>query len=98
MINNIFKRERREMALHHSCLSLNEFASLQVYKHTILPLIDYCRFLAMSGNKNGYIPLKILQNDVLRACVGYPQGYNMSRIELHKRVNLSSVYGINNFY
>ena len=27
MINNIFKRERREMALHHSCLSLRKKAS-----------------------------------------------------------------------
>ena len=46
----------------------------------------------MSGNRNGYAPLQILQNDALRACVGYPQGYNMSRIDLHKRAKLSSIF------
>ena len=71
---------------------LNQFASTQVYKQTILPLLDYCGFLAMSGNKNCFTSLQILQNDALRACVGYPDGYNMSRIDLHARVNLSSVF------
>ena len=71
---------------------LNEFAAVQVYKQTILPLLDYCGFLSMSGNKNCYIPLQILQNDALRACVGYPDGYNMSRVNLHERVKLSSVF------
>ena len=29
MINNIFKRERREMALHHSCLSLRPYYTMR---------------------------------------------------------------------
>ena len=37
---------------------LNESASLQVYKQTILPSLDYCGFLAMSGNVNNYTSLK----------------------------------------
>ena len=57
---------------------LNECAALQVYKQTILPLLDYCGFLAMSGNQSNYTSLKVLQNDALRACVGYPIGYEMS--------------------
>ena len=61
-------------------------------KQTILPLLDYCGFLSMSGNKTCYTPLQILQNDALRACVGYPDGYNMSRVDLHDRVKLSSVF------
>ena len=71
---------------------LNEFASLQVYKQTILPLLDYCGFLSMSGNKTNYVPLQTLQNDALRSCVRYPTGYQMSRIGLHKTAKLSSVF------
>ena len=71
---------------------LDEFASLQIYKQTILPLLDYCGFLNMSGNKNSFSSLQVLQNDALRACVGYPIGYNMSRIELHKTAGLSSIF------
>ena len=71
---------------------LNEFASILVYKQTILPLLDYCGFLAMSGNKNCYTSLQVLQNDCLRVCVGYPNGYNQTRAELHETSNLSSLY------
>ena len=71
---------------------LNEFAAFQVYKQTILPLLDYCGFLAMSGNKSAYTSLQTLQNDALRACVGYPNGYAMSRVDLHKTAKLSSVF------
>ena len=71
---------------------INEFASFQVYRQTILPLLDYCGFLSMSGNKNSFVPLQTLQNDALRACVGYPDGYRMTRVELHKNAKLGSVY------
>ena len=71
---------------------LNLFASLQVYKQTILPLLDYCGFLSMSGSVNCYKSLQVLQNDALPTCVGYPAGYDMSRIELHKTAKLSSVF------
>ena len=71
---------------------LNEFAALQVYKQTILPLLDYCGFLSMSGNKNNFVPLQTLQNDALRACVGYPIGYQTSRVDLHKTAKLGSVF------
>ena len=42
--------------------------------------------------KCNYSPLQILHNDALRACVGYPNGYQMSRVDLHKIAKLSSVY------
>ena len=71
---------------------LTEFASVQVYKQTILPLLDYCGFLSMSANKNELNSLQILQNDALRVCVGYPLGYNMSHEALHSRVKLSSIF------
>ena len=69
---------------------INEFAAFQIYKQTILPLLDYCGFLIMSGNKNDYEALQILQNDALRACIGYPNGYELSRIALHVKAKLSS--------
>ena len=71
---------------------INEFAAFQIYKQTILPLLDYCGFLIMSGNKNDYEALQILQNDALRACIGYPNGYELSRIALHEKAKLSSLY------
>ena len=64
---------------------LNEFAALQVYKQTILPIIDYSGFLSMSGNQGNYCALQVLQNDALRAYVGYPLDYEMSCEELHKK-------------
>ena len=79
---------------------LNQFASLQVYKQTILPLIDYCGFLVMSGNKNKYSALQVIQNDALQACMGYYTGYEMSQNDLHTTALSSVVYTrdwINNF-
>ena len=46
----------------------------------------------MSGNVNKYTALQTLQNDALRTCVGYPDGYDMSRVDLHKRAKLSTIY------
>ena len=46
----------------------------------------------MSGNKNVYSVLQVLQNDALRACVGYPVGYELTRVELRKKAKLSSLY------
>ena len=46
----------------------------------------------MSGNKNDYTSLQTLQNEALRACVGYPTGYQMTRVELHKTAKLASLY------
>ena len=84
--------QRKIFHLRKICKFLNEFASLQVYKQTILQLLDYCGFLSMSGNKTNYVPLQTLQNDALRSCVGYPTGYQMSRIDLHKTAKLKSVF------
>ena len=84
--------QRKLFHLRKIRIFLNEFASFQVYKQTILPLIDYCGFLSMSGNKADYASLQIIQNDALRACVGYSNCYNMSRSDLHKKAKLSSVF------
>ena len=71
---------------------INEFAALQIYKQTILPILDYCGFLTMSGNKNDYFDLQVLQNDAIRAGIGYPDGYTLSRIALHEKAKLSSLF------
>ena len=71
---------------------INEFAALQIYKQTILPILDYCGFLTMSGNKNDYSDLQVLQNDAIRACIGYPDGYTLSRSALHEKAKLSSLF------
>ena len=71
---------------------INEFTAFQIYKQTILPILDYCGFLSMSGTQAKYNALQILQNDALWACVGFPHGYNMSRDELHKKATLSSIF------
>ena len=55
-------------------------------------MLDYCGFLTMSGNKNDYSDLQVLQNDVIRACIGYPDGYTLSRIALHEKAKLSSLF------
>ena len=39
---------------------LNEFAAFQVYKQTILPILDYCGFISMSGNQSYYCALQVL--------------------------------------
>ena len=67
------------------------FAALQVYKQTIMPILDYCNFMIMSGNKSDYTGLQVLQNDALRICFGYPNGYTMSRDELHSEAKLTGV-------
>ena len=45
----------------------------------------------MSGNKNSFLPLQVLQNDAIQACIGYPLGYGMSRVDLHKTAKISSI-------
>ena len=57
-----------------------------------MPLLDYCGFLSMSGNVNKYTALQVLQNESLRTCIGYPAGYEMSRVDLHKRAKVSTLY------
>ena len=70
---------------------ITEFAAFQIYKQTILPIMDYCNFIIMSGNKCDYQGLQTLQNNALRTCVGYPIGYQMSRTELHSKAKLTGV-------
>ena len=60
---------------------ITRFAAFQIYKQTIMPILDYCNFVIMSGNKCDYEGLQVLQNDALRVRVGYPNGYTMSRVE-----------------
>ena len=63
-------------------------AAVIVYKQTILPIIDYSRFLLLSCNQGDIEELQVIQNDILRIC-------NMTRIsdkvpipELHRKCKI----------
>ena len=91
-LNNLGNRVHRKIfQLSKIRKYITEFAAFQIYKQTIMPIIDYCNFLIMSGNKSDYQDLQILQNNALRICVGYPNGYQLSRVELHTKAKLSGV-------
>ena len=65
--------------------------AVQIYKQTILPLLDYGGFLLLSMSKERKNDLQIVQNDILRI-------YNNSRLKdrasilkLHKKARLISL-------
>ena len=43
-------------------------AALQIYKQTILPILDYAGFILLSCNKNKKHDFQVIQNDILRFC------------------------------
>ena len=48
---------------------LDKIAALLVYKHAILPFIDYDSFLLLSANRGCKRDLHVLQNNALRICL-----------------------------
>ena len=49
--------------------SLTEGAAISVYKQAVLPLADYCCFLAESARRNPTQQLQVIQNQALRICL-----------------------------
>ena len=70
---------------------LNYKAALQIYKQTILPIIDYPGFTLLACNKDRMADLQIIQNDVLRFCENVCLEDRISIEKLHRKANLSSL-------
>ena len=68
------------------CRFINQFAAMQIYKQTILPILDYCGFVTMSGIRESFDDMQVLQNDAIKICTDYPHGYTLSRIDLHNEI------------
>ena len=66
-------------------------ASLQIYKQTILPMIDYPGHSLIACNKNRKSDLQIIQNDVLRFCENKRLQDKVSIELLHQNAKLVSL-------
>ena len=65
--------------------------SVDVYKHTILPILDYGGFLLLSLSKERKNDLQIAQNDILRICNNSRLVDRVSIPKLHKKAHLLSL-------
>ena len=83
-VNKVFMlRKLRKYLTYH--------AALQIYKQTIMPILDYCGILLLACNKSQKYELQVLQNDVLRFCENKRLTDRMSVEKLHKKAKLVSL-------
>ena len=66
-------------------------AALQIYKQTIMPILDYSGLLLVSCTTGQKYDLQVIQNDVLRFCDNKKLEDKISVELLHKKANLSSL-------
>ena len=66
-------------------------ASLQIYKQTILPIVDYAGFILISGNIGKKHDFQVMQNDVLRFCENKKLEDRISLDKLHEKAHLISL-------
>ena len=61
---------------------LTEYASVMIYKHMILPYLEYAGFMLCACSLDDRRELQICQNDALRICL---------RIKLNDRVRIEDI-------
>ena len=66
-------------------------AAVQIYKQTILPILDYPGFIILACNRDKKSDLQIIQNDVLRFCENKCVRDKIPIEQLHKTANLVSL-------
>ena len=66
-------------------------AAIQIYKQTILPILDYSGILLISCNKSKKHDFQVMQNDILRFCENKKLEDRISIDNLHKNANLLSL-------
>ena len=70
---------------------LTEHAAIMLYKHTILPFLEYAGFMLIACNVEDHMDLQKCQNDALRICTGV-QLRDRVRIEnLHDKCKIVSI-------
>ena len=67
--------------------------AVQVYKHMVRPISDYCAFMADSGPVWAALKLQTLQNDCLRACelIHYAPDVHVHDLHLRNKVSYLEV-------
>ena len=66
-------------------------ASIQIYKQTILPIVDYPGYLLLACDKDKKGDLQVIQNDVLRFCENKQLKDRVSIELLHENAHLVSL-------
>ena len=62
--------------------------AVQIYKQTMLPILDYGGFLLLSLSKERKDDLQVVQNDILRICNNSRLADKVSVQKLHKKAHL----------
>ena len=70
---------------------ITDKTAVTIYKHTILPIIDYSGFLLLSCCVGDRYDLQKIQNDILRVCFRSALIDRMKICDLHKKANLLSL-------
>ena len=65
--------------------------AIDIYKQTILPILDYAGFMLYSINQSDKNDLQILQNDALRTCYNVQRRDRLSVKNLHTQAKLLSL-------
>ena len=86
------KNEKRVMdkvyMLKNLCKYITYKSAVQIYKQTIMPILDYAGFLLLACNKDKKYDLQVIQNDVLRFCENKRLEDRFSIEVLHKNAKL----------
>ena len=66
--------------------------AVTIYEQTILPLLDYARFVLISGNISDRLELQTLQNDAIQICFNVRLRDRVSIVQMHSRAKLLSLF------
>ena len=75
----------------HRCLSLTEYAAVILYKHMILPFMEYAGFMLLPCTIDDRSELQKCQNDALRLCTRIWVSDHVKIEDLHSRCNIISL-------
>ena len=67
--NTVSKVSVKVFKLGKLRITVTEWGAIAVYKQAILPLMDYCCFLAESARRDPTHKLQVIQNQALRICL-----------------------------
>ena len=84
VVSQLFKLRKIRHMITTKC-------AIDIYKHTILPILDYAGFMLYSINQSDKNDLQILQNDALRTCYNVFRRYRLSLKNLHTQARLLSL-------
>ena len=70
---------------------LTEYAAVMLYKHMILPFMQYAGFMLLPCNIDDRNELQKRQNDALRLCTKIRVSDHVKIVDLHARCNIISL-------